>query len=262
MKPSSNVCGTTTKVPSKREDKKGINIRWNSGIFFQVGLIVSLLAMFFVMELEIGVGNKDVVAVKDRIWETVPNITYVIEEPKVVLKEKPKTQVRKKVKVTQPITQTFVSVPNEAPVIEGKVIAQDHPTDPVITSVIDTPKIPETQNMMKVEFAPIFPGCEGVAGKTASVECLSSKIRAFIGRKFDTEKFNYFEPGSVQNIRTMFTIDKNGNITDIKVRAKDKKLETEARKVLTQLPRMIPGKQGATNVNVSYAVPISFKVEH
>lgn len=45
-----NASRAKTKVLSKREEKKRINIRWNSGIFFQVGLIACLLLFLAIIE--------------------------------------------------------------------------------------------------------------------------------------------------------------------------------------------------------------------
>lgn len=266
MKPSSNVCGTTTKVPSKREAKKQINIRWNSKIFFQIGLIVSLLAMFFVMELEIGLKQQVAVAKDNAIWETPPTITYVVKKEEAVKpEEKPKKVVKREpIKVTTAVSHTFTKVDDSAPVLEGKTIAEGDTAIKVPVQSGDengTNKV-ATKNILGVEFVPVFPGCEGVDGNDAKISCMSSKIRAFISRKFDSGKFDYFEPGSIQSIYTVFTIDAQGAIVDIKARAADKKLEDEARRVISGLPIMKPGKQGATAVNVTYAVPISFQVNN
>lgn len=266
MKPSSNVCGTTTKVPSKRAIKKQINISWNSRVFFQIGLIVSLLATFFVMELEIGMAPNATVASKDILWEEIPNIEYtvlkdVVEPPK----EQPKKElIREIVKVTTPVSaQNFVPIENDADIVEGKMADTENPVvaPPVVSTGTEvTP--PVTTTIMGVEHVPVFPGCERAIGNEAKIDCMSSKIRAFIGKRFDTGKFNHFEPGSVQTIRAFFTIDSNGAIVEIKASAKDEKLEAEAKKVISRLPLMQPGRQGDTPVNVTYAVPIRFQVSN
>jgi protein TonB len=38
---------TAKNVRNKRQEKKQINIQWNSRLFFQIGIIVSLLTVFF-----------------------------------------------------------------------------------------------------------------------------------------------------------------------------------------------------------------------
>ncbi|WP_432412645.1 energy transducer TonB [Rasiella sp. SM2506] len=266
MKRSSNVCGATTKVPSKRAVKKQINISWNSSIFFQVGLIVSLLAAFFVMELEIGTAPNVAVTHDDVLWETIPVITYtvlkdIVETPK----EQPKKEVSREIKKVVPTiaSQTFVAVENTIVTIEAKIADTETPVVvPPVTDVATDKVPPATTTILGVEHVPVFPGCEGVIGNEAKIDCMSSKIKAFIGKRFKTENFDYFEPGSVQTIRAFFTIDSNGTIVEIQARAKDKNLEAEAKRVIAKLPLMQPGRQGDTPVNVTYAVPIHFQVRN
>jgi len=264
MKPSSNVCGATTKVPSTRVLKKQINIRWNSKIFFQVGLIVSLLATFFVMELEIGTPSNVATVPRDVLWEDLQNVEYtILEDAPEVPKEQPVKEIpREIVKVTTPVVaQNFVPIDDNSSIIEGKVVAGDAPVvvTPVATKGV-TKTIPITTSVLGVEHVPVFPGCEGLDGNSAKIECLSSKIRAFIEKRFETGKFDYFEPGSVQSISTFFTIDAQGAIVEIKTRAADKNLEAEAKRVISKLPVMQPGRQGDTPVNVTYGLPIHFKI--
>ena len=265
MKPSSNVCGTTTKVPRKTNGKKQINIPWNSRVFFQVGLIVSLLAMFFIMEIEVAMGNPTVVANKERIWEEPPFLDYVIEKKpvKTPIKKPTKPVKRVPVQAAKPITHSFTQIEDTATELEGKTISEGDPvTTPTVPSQPDGDATTETATILGVEFVPVFPGCEGAMGNNAKIDCMSSKIRSFIAKKFDAGKFDYFEPGSTQKIYTVFTIDVHGNVVDIGARATDKKLEAEAQRVIQKLPTMTPGRQGATAVNVSYSVPISFQVHN
>ncbi len=265
MKPSSNVCGTTTKVPSKRAIKKQINISWNSKIFFQVGLILSLLAAFFVMEIEIGKA-PDVAKGPDEVpWEIYPTIEYrILEDVVKTPKKQPKVKVPREITkaVTPIVSQTFTPVTNNMNVIEANIATTD-PTIAIPTvSKGDENVPPATTSILGVEHVPVFPGCESAGDNNAKIDCMSSKIKAFIGKRFDTGKFGYFEPGSVQTIRTFFTIDSNGNIVEIKARAIDKKLEDEAKRVISKLPLMEPARQGSTAVNVTYAVPIHFQVNN
>jgi len=58
----------------------------------------------------------------------------------------------------------------------------------------------------------------------------------------------------------LFAIDKNGNISDIRTRGPEKVLEQEAERIISLLPKMIPGKQRGKAVKVPYSVPIFFKL--
>jgi protein TonB len=59
----------------------------------------------------------------------------------------------------------------------------------------------------------------------------------------------------------MFTIDKNGEISDVRARAPHKRLEEEAKRIIYRyLPKVIPGKQKGKAVAVKYSLPIVFNV--
>jgi protein TonB len=122
------------------------------------------------------------------------------------------------------------------------------------------PTKPESpKNILSVEHAPVFPGCDASASNAEKVDCMSSKINAFILRKFDSDKFNYLE--GLQRITVQFKINSNGEITDVKALAKDKDLAKEAKRVIEKLPIMKPGKMGDTNVDVLYSIPILFQIQ-
>ena len=56
-------------------------------------------------------------------------------------------------------------------------------------------------------------------------------------------------------------IDKEGNIADVQARAPHKALQDEAVRVVSSIPKMIPGKYGGQAVGVKYSLPIAFKVD-
>ena len=84
--PSDNLNSDQPKLLSKREDKKRVNIPWNHGMFFQIGLIVSLIAVFFVMESSINYSGKIIEPPRDFHLDEPPTIIYNIEKPPVILK--------------------------------------------------------------------------------------------------------------------------------------------------------------------------------
>lgn len=110
-----------------------------------------------------------------------------------------------------------------------------------------------------IEEAPVFPGCTGT--KSEKKDCFNIQITLLVQKNFrgDIAQDLGLTPGT-KKIFALFTIDKDGNIANIKIRAPHKSLEAEAERVLKLLPKMIPGKQRNRNVNVSYALPITFKV--
>lgn len=248
---------------SKRVLKKQIDLNWNSRIFFQIGLIISMLAMFFVLELEIGPKQQANAPRPTNMWEDPAVISYTVEKDIVVSKEEPKEVVKRTpVQPIKPIAHTFEKVPNTAKIDEGDITPADvtgTPTPPATN--VSTPAKPKTTtSILGVEHVPVFPGCETLGTNNEKIDCMAGKIKEFIARKFDTGKFDYFEPGSVQKIYTAFTINTEGEIVEVRAKTDDKKLEQEAIRVIKKLPGIKPGKQGDTPVNVTYSVPIYFQV--
>ena len=56
-------------------------------------------------------------------------------------------------------------------------------------------------------------------------------------------------------------IDKEGNIADVQASAPHKAFQDEAVRVVSSIPKMIPGKYGGQAVGVKYSLPIAFKVD-
>ena len=65
-------------------------------------------------------------------------------------------------------------------------------------------------------------------------------------------------------VTVLFEIDKNGKVTNIKVRGKQTEFkslfEEEAKRIISLLPNFIPATQRGKMVKVSYAIPINFKL--
>ncbi|WP_408031500.1 energy transducer TonB [Tenacibaculum xiamenense] len=79
--------------------------------------------------------------------------------------------------------------------------------------------------------------------------------------------FNYPEE-ALENkmegtVLVSFVIDANGNITNIKTISPQNTeiLKKEAVRIVSILPKFIPGKQDGKNVNVTYSFPMVFKID-
>jgi len=58
-----------------------------------------------------------------------------------------------------------------------------------------------------------------------------------------------------------FVIEKDFSITRVKVlRSPDRNLEKEALRIISKLPKMIPGKQRGRPVRVPFSIPITFRL--
>ena len=69
------------------------------------------------------------------------------------------------------------------------------------------------------------------------------------------------EPGSDHKISVIFTVDESGNITNVKARAEYPELEEEAKRIVSELPKMDPAIRNGEAISQNYALPIIFQVE-
>ena len=74
----------------------------------------------------------------------------------------------------------------------------------------------------------------------------------------DVEK----QKGIQGKVYVTFVVSKDGSIANANIaRGVDASLDAEALRVINGLPNWKPGKQRGKNVNVSYTVPINFRLE-
>lgn len=70
------------------------------------------------------------------------------------------------------------------------------------------------------------------------------------------------EKGIQGRVICSFIVLKDGSVADVEtVRGIDPLLDAEAVRVITKMPKWLPGKQGGNAVNVKYTVPITFRLQ-
>jgi protein TonB len=243
----------------KKSQKHDANLRKNSNLYFQIGLIVCLLAAYGLLEMKF---EKTIPKVAD-ILE--PNVTYVAEmpvfKPEVAVVEKP---VKQKPKES---TDNYKEVPDTTP-DDVFIDKPEQPTTSVVQSpnlgdmtLADKPVDDEPVSFAVIEHVPVYPGCEKKKTNDEKRKCMSDKITQLIQKKFNTNLGSELGLSGKQVIRTQFKIDKTGRINDIKVRGTHPDLEKEAARVINIIPEMTPGKQHDKNVGVIYTLPIIFQVQ-
>lgn len=110
----------------------------------------------------------------------------------------------------------------------------------------------------KVEEIPVFNSCESV-DKKAQLDCFNENILAHI-----QDNFSYPKLAAKNNISgkiwVNFVIGKNGLISNIKMKGPSDSymLKTEARRIISLLPKFKPGKINGKKVNTKYTLPINF----
>lgn len=249
-----------SNVIVKKSQKHDVNLQKNSTLYFQVGLIVCLLAVFSLFEMQFE--SKDYVIVQpppiDDIEEVDIKNIRVYQENRTLVEPMKDIQ---KLGAKNPIikqndfpelenTKIIISEPNETnkPIDPGSII---------IKKVIDDVPIPWNS----LEKVPIYPGCESAKTNDKRKKCMSEKIALLIQKKFNTDIGSNLGLTGVQKIDVQFKIDKTGTITDIKTRAPFSQLEDEALRVVEKIPVMKPGLQRGQPVSVLYNLPIVFKVQ-
>ena len=248
---------------AQKPQKHDVNLQKNSTLYFQVGIIVCLLVVYglFQMKFERKLPKKEVA-----ICECEYDTTYPIEDFKVYEEVEAEKQEQKKVQ------KLLTAPPIEKPDDFKMSIPTDIITEPKPTSQIadigdiknlkkDVEPVELPWNIDDVEKIPIYPGCEKAKTNDQRKQCMSEKLSKLVLKNFDQNLFSELGLYGVQRINVQFTIDKTGNVIDIKARAPQNELIEEALRVAQKIPAMKPGLQRARPVSVIYNLPIVLKVQ-
>ena len=109
----------------------------------------------------------------------------------------------------------------------------------------------------KIEEVPIYPGCEESESKRS---CANTKIQEHIIRNIRYPK--EAQKKKIQGrVFVQFYIGVGGYIDNIRTRGPHEILEKEAKRIISLLPRFVPGKIDGETVRVPMSVPISFRLQ-
>lgn len=99
-----------------------------------------------------------------------------------------------------------------------------------------------------VEEMPQFPG-----GSSAMFEYIATSLKYPVKAE---------ENGVQGRVVCTFVVDTDGSISEVKVvKSIDPTLDKEAKRIVQEMPKWIPGKQGGTPVRVKYTVPVTFRLQ-
>ena len=130
-------------------------------------------------------------------------------------------------------------------IIEGEVEIIDNPVY-FINLVDKYPRFKEDEHLPETEAKQIF----------------EQRMNDFITENFDFETtMNLGLTSGKHKIYTQFSIDTEGNVFDIKVRAPHITLKEYTEKLVKKLPQFIPAKNDGKDVITKYTLPITFKVD-
>ncbi|WP_026914146.1 energy transducer TonB [Christiangramia portivictoriae] len=154
--------------------------------------------------------------------------------------------------------------PDDEDVEEDNIASTEVDLDDIVEpeEIIDAEPDEEVTVPFKfIEDVPLFPGCENLDDNSERKSCMSEKISSFVGKEFDTRLGEKLGLTGVNLVTVLFVVNTQGEIEQVQARAPHPKLEEEAKRVISKLPKMKPGKQRGKAVPVSYAIPIRFKVQ-
>ncbi|WP_445757384.1 energy transducer TonB [Polaribacter sp.] len=228
------------------------NLENFSKIFMQIGLVLALFVTYVAIEKKTYdkiYGNLGSFNMNQELEEEIP-ITQKIEQVQ------PKTP-------PPPAPEKIEIVENEKEIEE--TVLESTETDQtekvvVIVEMEEEEEVVEDVNFMIIEDVPTYPGCSG--NNQERKDCFSQMVQKHFGKKFNADLPNELglSPGK-KRVFIGFKIDKNGNVVDIQTKAPHPKIKDEVEKVMSQLPKMKPGKQRGKPVGVKYSIPFTLIVE-
>lgn len=232
-----------------------------SHLFLLIGLVLTLFLTYVAFEHKSyprKTSSFNTVQMSQDIIEEMV-ITHRKEPTVIPLPPPPTPQMTEIIKVVDDIEDIPETIIHSSETDENEAVVVSERIQ-IIEELEEEEEIIQDVPFAIIEDIPVFPGCEN-GSKDEKKACFSKKIRKHINKKFDTQLGNELglTPGK-KKIYVMFTIDENGEITEVQSRAPHPRLQSEAARVVKSLPKMTPGKQRGTPVRVKYAVPITFEV--
>ncbi len=221
----------------------------NSSLYFAIGLASVLLFSWVAIEwktYEKSAFDYEALNVDDEDDEEVP-ITEQIKTPPPPPPPPPAPEVIEIVEDEEDIEET---------VIESTETDQEEIVE--IVDVVDDFEDVDVPFAV-IEDVPLFPGCEKVA-KSDRRKCFQEQINKHIRKNFRYPEIAQ-EMGVQGRVYVNFIISRDGSITNIRMRGPDKNLEKEAKRIISKLPKMTPGKQRGRPVRVPFSIPISFRLQ-
>ena len=108
--------------------------------------------------------------------------------------------------------------------------------------------------------APIFPGCvEFYDSEKEKRKCFQEKLQQHIADNFQYPKVAH-RKGIQGRVYVQFIIDIDGSIKGTRTRGPHRLLEEEAHRIISLLPRLVPGRIGNEFVRVPFSVPVTFRL--
>jgi hypothetical protein len=201
--------------------------------------------------------------------ETVCDTTTKIEcasETKGNIPKPPKPRLTGMVITTKPekekdTTTEIINVTTGDILIENTAQEIDSIPAIEIEGMIELEKVDTVLGFISVDTPPQFTNTPNNLSVEEKRNYFQKQINDIITKKLNPNLIKELGLSGKQRIYAMFTINENGKVEAIKIRAPHFKLEEETRQIIESLPTFTPGKQGNISVPVIYTLPIVLEVE-
>jgi TonB family protein len=252
----------------------------NSFIYFQLGLVFTMLFCYFALEHKSKVEQKVLPSY---------NVPYFIDEPYIY---NPIIEIPEEVKIETPVA-TIKAAPvvkassdvveikieeNEIDLPKTDIPTQDNIGQEVGIGDKDSPGViggnqdsvgnkvafggeSDGYSIFAVEQLPMFKACKGLL-KSEQKACFDKELKRAISRYLVYPEDD-FENGKEGSVMVEFVIDENGEVANVRTienRKATPEMQLAAEKAVSRIPKLIPARQGNRNVKVKYVLPITFRI--
>lgn len=184
---------------------------------------------------------------RENIEEVVENVKKSIKFTAPVIKKDDEVDPKDEMRTQDEIMKSKVSI-SVFDVLNGSEDGEVLKAKQMLVTEPVKPKEEETKIFTVVEQMPSFPG-----GEAALMQYLSKNI-----------KYPPFaEENNIQGrVICTFVVERDGSVSDIRIaRSVDPSLDKEAIRVVSGMPKWIPGRQNGQMVRVKYTLPVTFRLQ-
>ena len=227
-----------------------------SGLFFAIGF--AAISGFTLWGFEAKTYNEG------NLNYYIDDKIVVCEEPDPII-ELPTPEMPQQAPPPPVLTQEIKVIENDKPV-EEVLIGNTDPSDPTplapgsITVVPDVEEEKIELPFAVIEDKPLFQECKNVP-RSEQMSCFKEHLDKHVKNNFRYPQAA-LDMGIEGRVNVSFRINTDGTISILGVRGTDRILEDEAKRIISSIPKLIPGKQRDKPTAVTFAYPINFKLSH
>ena len=184
---------------------------------------------------------------RENIEEVVEKIKCSIKFVAPVIKKDDEVDPKDEMRTQDEIMKSKVSI-SVFDVLNGSEDGEVLKAKQMLVTEPVKPKVEEYKVFEVVEQMPSFPG-----GDVALMQYLSKNIKYPPVAE---------EMGIQGRVICTFVVERDGSVSDIRIaRGVDPSLDKEAMRVVSAMPKWIPGRQNGQFVRVKYSLPVNFRLQ-